>query len=63
MIRRALLAAVAVAAVVSPVAPATALICDDGVTACPCYLRDTYLSGCTGPVVDCFRTPEAVICV
>lgn len=65
MIRRVLAAAAIGAAVltVAPAAPASALICGGGVTACPCWIRDRYLSGCGGPVVTCFRTPDFVVCV
>lgn len=65
MIRRVLAAAALGAAVLAaaPAAPASALICGGGVTACPCWIRDTFLSGCRGPVVNCFPTPDAVVCV
>jgi hypothetical protein len=61
--RRALLAAVAVAAIVTPAASADVLICGGGVTACPCYVRDKYLSGCAGPLITCVRTPDFVACI
>lgn len=62
MVRRVLAAASLGAALLTavPAAPAQALLCGGGVTACPCWVRDTFLSGCNGP---CFRTPEFVVCV
>ncbi|HVF06471.1 MAG TPA: hypothetical protein VNA20_16640 [Frankiaceae bacterium] len=65
MIRRVLATAAIGAAVfaVVPAAPASALLCNGPLTNCPCHVRDTYLSGCAGPIVTCERTPEAVICV
>lgn len=64
MIRRVLAAATLGAAVLTavPAAPASALICGGGVTACPCYIRERHLSSCDGPLY-CFRTPDFIICI